>query len=185
MKKFFLLSTIILFLFELKSIGQPNFSKGVIVKSNNESEEGEILTSFNAGGSITFKTQGNKKVTYAPSQLKSFSVDSINYLSYSNDFYKEIVNGKKACLYQKCTDNSNNKIFNGAQFVGFVKTTAGKIGDFYFCFSNKSTLDLVTRRNFKVYFADAINEDNSLHLMVKNGEIDFAQIKKMVELLND
>ena len=88
-------------------------------------------------GKLVGLSSTNAKTEYKPADVKSFKIDGDKYVSYSNDFYKEIVSGNKAGLYQKVSDNSYEKIYNGPEQVGFLKTTDGKVGDYYIHLANE------------------------------------------------
>ncbi|HEU5164745.1 MAG TPA: hypothetical protein VFU29_04355, partial [Chitinophagaceae bacterium] len=91
----------------------------------------------------------------------------------------------KATLYKKITDYSGEKIYNGVEVVGFVKTMDGKRGDFYLLAAMTTQLDLITKKNFRDYFSKLFNSNDSLMSKVKNGNLGYSQIKKAVELYNE
>ena len=133
---------------------------------------------------LSIAASGNTNKTYAPSEVKSFTLDGINYISYSNDFYREITRGSKAQLYQKVTDNSGEKIYNGAEIVGYVTTTPGKRGDYYLTTAPGSNLDLITKKNFRDYFLKLFNNNESLVSKIKDKSLDYEQLKEAVDLYN-
>jgi hypothetical protein len=161
-----------------------NAQTGFIVTENNQRIEGTIKESFKKG-KISIAASGNTHKTFAPSEVKSFTLDGINYISYSNDFYKEITTGSKAQLYQKVTDNSGEKIYNGAEIVGYITTTPGKRGDYYLMTASGSNLDLITKKNFRDYFLKLFNNNESLVSKIKDKSLDYEQLKEAVDLYNN
>jgi hypothetical protein len=147
--------------------------------------EGVVKLSSGEKRKLIFLSSENKRKVYTPSEIKNFSIDSINYISYCNDFYEEVSAGLKATLYKKITDYSSEKIYNGIEMVGFVKTMEGKRGDFYLLPAMATQLDLITKKNFKEYFSRLFNTNDSLISQVKNGNLEYSQIKKAVELYNN
>ena len=156
---------------------QTNFTTGSLVTSKNESMNESIRISK---GKLT--TQSGK--SYRADELKSFTIQSANYISYENDFYKEITTGKLVTLYQKVTDNRNERIFNGAEVVGFAQTTSGGVGDYYILTSSTGKLDFVNKKNFKSYFLKMINGHDSLAAQIVSGSLGYAQIKEVTDKYN-
>ena len=163
---------------------QWNFKKGVIITASGEKIEGSISPSFKINGKLTFLSGDNNKQTYKPFELKAFTVDSINYFSYSNDFYEELSTGPKATLYKKITDNSDERVYNGSEAVGFTKTTEGSKGAFYLRCGEEIKLDLIIRKIFKNYFARLFEKDEKTVSKIKDGRLDYGQLKNVVELYN-
>jgi hypothetical protein len=179
-------SIIFFFLFfPVLTSAQSDFKKGLIVTTNNEKLEGTIKESFRSKGVIIFLSAGGNKKTYSPSDIQSFSIDTISFISYSNDFYKEISSGTKARLYQKVTDNSGKMLYNGTEAVGYIKTTEGRPGDYYLLLAAKTELDLITKKSFEKYFIDLLNENETLLTKIKDGTLGYTQIAKLIELYNN
>lgn len=153
--------------------------KGFIVTESNQRVDGDIKEEFKKGRI----SHANK--TFSPSDVKSFQVDGINYISHSNDFYKEITAGSKAQLYQKVTDNSGQKIYNGPEIVGYITTTPGRRGDYYLLQSPGESMDLITKKNFRDYFLKLFNNNESLVSKIKDKSLDYAQLKEAVDLYNN
>ena len=185
MKQPIKLMFLLIYFFPNPATAQTTSPRDYIINIANEKVEGVVKLSPGEKGKLIFLSPENKKEVYTPSGIKGFRIDSINYISYYNDFYEEISVGLKAKLYKKITDYSDEKIYNGVEVVGFVKTMEGKRGDFYLLPSMATQLDLITKRNFKEYFSKLFNPNDSLISMVKNGNIEYDQIKKAVELYND
>jgi hypothetical protein len=176
---------LLIYFFPNQATAQTTSSRGSIVTIANENAEGVVKLSPGEKGKLIFLSSENKRKVYTPSGIKSFSIDSINYISYRDDFYEEVSAGLKAKLYKKITDHSGEKIYNGAEVVGFVETTEGKRGDFYLLPATMTQLDLITKKNFRDYFSKLFNTNDSLLSQVKNGNLEYSQIKKAVELYNE
>jgi len=176
---------LLIYFFSNQATAQTTSSRDYVVTIGNEKAEGVVKLSPGEKGKLFFLSSENKRKVYSPSGIKSFSIDSINYISYCNDFYEEVSAGPKAKLYKKITDYSGEKIYNGIDMVGFVKTTEGKRGDFYLLPAATTQLDLITKKNFKDYFSKLFNTNDSLISKVKNGNLVYNQIKKAVELYNE
>jgi len=175
----------LIYFFSNQTTAQTTSSGDYIVTTGNENVEGVGKLSPGEKGKLFFLSSENKRKVYTPTGIKSFSIDSINYISYCNDFYEELSAGPKAKLYKKITDYSDEKIYNGVEVVGFVKTTEGKRGDFYLLPATLTQLDLITKKNFRDYFSKLFNTNDSLISKVKNGNLEYSQIKKAVELYNE
>jgi hypothetical protein len=165
--------------------GQTKFVNAVIIDNNNEKHEGLIHRSFKSKGKLVFLSPDNTKRTYSPSEIKGFSIDSVNYISYSNDFYRVVLSGKKASLYQKCTNNTGEVIYNGTQAVGFVKTTEGNIGDYYLRIKSGAELELISRNKCKNYFIKLFDGNDSLIARIKNNRLKYDEITQLVRLYNE
>jgi hypothetical protein len=129
---------------------QQDFQKGFIITAANEKKEGLIRQSL-PSGTITFLSEPGNRKTFTPADIQGFSSNGINYISYLNDFYKEIFSGKTN-LYQKVTDNGNRLLYNGPDVVGFWTTAAGAKGDFYIRQNTETELTLITKKNFQKMF---------------------------------
>jgi hypothetical protein len=171
-------------LFPLALNAQMELKRGFIVTENNQRIEGELKELFKKGR-LTVSLPDNTKKTFSPSEVKNFQLDGINYISHSNDFYREITTGSKAQLYQKVTDNSGEKIYNGAEIVGYITTTAGKRGDFYLMQSPGASLNLITKKNFRDYFLKLFSNNESLVSKIKDKSLDYEHLKEAVDLYNN
>jgi len=176
---------LLIYFFPNQTTAQTTSSRDHIVTTGNEKVKGVVKLSAGEKGKLVFLSPENKRKVYTPSGIKSFGMDSTNYISYCNDFYEEVSAGLKAKLYKKITDYSSEKIYNGIEVVGFVKTMEGKRGDFYLLPAATTQLDLITKKNFKDYFSKLLNTNDSLISQVKNGNLEYNQIKKVVEFYND
>ena len=173
---------VLLSFFVTKAWTQTGFKKGSIVTTNDE--ELDISLKF-AKGKVIALPPGKRQKVYTPGELKSFVIDTINYISYSNDFYQEIAAGKKAMLYQKITDNRNEAIYNGSEAIGFLKTTVGKIGDFYVLLATETKLELINEKNFKNYFSKLFIANDTLSSKIADERLSYHQIKDAVEFYNN
>jgi hypothetical protein len=170
----------LLLFFPITASAQDTFKPGFVITVSNE----KITGSFKLlNGKLIAETPGKNKI-YRPWDVKSFSIGSSNYISYTNDFYKEIVSGEKAGLFQKLTDNRNEKMYNGAEMIGFIKTTEGRKGDFYVLQARETELKWVTRKNFDNYFIRLFNGNDSLISKIKNGNLGYEQIEEVITLFN-
>lgn len=184
MKRYFKLAAMLVCLTPISLFAQTETKKGFVVTENNQRIEGAVTESFKKG-KLVLTTSDNTRKTYAPSDLQSFNLDGVNYISYSNDFYKEVTVGSKAKLYQKVTDNSGEKIYNGAEIVGYASTTPGKRGDYYVLPASGSNMDLITKKNFREYFLKLFNNNESLVAKIKDKSLDYEQLREAVDLYNN
>jgi hypothetical protein len=170
-------------LFPLAMRAQTEIKTSHVITESNQRLEGEIKESFKKGKLVVSLPDKTSK-TLTPSEVKNFQLDGINYISFSNDFYKEITTGSKAQLYQKVTDNSGEKIYNGAEIVGYITTTPGKRGDYYLMHSQGATMDLVTKKNFREYFLKLFSNNESLVSKINDKSLDYDHLKEAVDLYN-
>ena len=159
---------------------QPTFKNGSFTTVKNETVNDGLR--ILKGKLVTESSPGK---SYRPGDLKSFRIDSTNYISYENDFYNEVTTGKLVTLYQKITDNHSEKIYNGADPVGFLKTTDGNIGDYYILVSTTGNFDLVNKKNFKNYFLKMLTTHDNLASQIESGSLGFAQIKQVTDMYNN
>ena len=184
MKRQFLALCLAVCFFPLASIAQSETKKGFVITENDQRIEGQLQESFKKG-KLAVTLPDNSRKNYSPSELKSFNLDGVNYIAHTNDFYKEITSGNKAHLYQKVTDNSGEKIYNGAEIVGYVSTTPGKRGDYYLLQSAGASMDLITKKNFRDYFLKLFSNNESLVSKIKDKSLDYEQLKEAVDLYNN
>lgn len=159
--------------------GQSNFQKGLIVMLNGDKIEDSVKLSNGKLKALKLRK------TFAPNELKAFTIATTNYLSYQNDYYKEVTSGVRITLYQKVTDNLDEEVFNGTEFVGFAETTEGKIGDYYIRQTSKAKLDHITKKNFSNYFLDLIASNDSIAIRIKSGGLGYQQIRDVADLYNN
>lgn len=161
-----------------------DFVQGSILTSSYEKLDGYIKESLKKDGNIVFVNAQGQKKTYNVSNLQSFTVNGISYISYLNDFYKTIATGTKVALYQKTTDNNGKLISNGTESV-VATTTDGKVGDYYLQSKKDNDLTLVTKKNFEESVSQVCADCSVLISDVKSKQIDYTQIVKVVEKYNN
>jgi hypothetical protein len=161
-----------------------DFVQGSILTSSYEKFDGFIKESLKKDGSIIFVNAQGQKKTYNVSNLQSFTINNVSYISYLNDFYKTIAAGNKVALYQKVTDNNGKLISNGTESV-VATTTDGKVGDYYLQSKKDNDLTLVTRKNFEESVSQVCADCSVLISDVKSKQIDYTQIVKVVEKYNN
>ncbi|NCT93846.1 MAG: hypothetical protein GXC72_05455 [Chitinophagaceae bacterium] len=182
MKRFF--ATLIAATIISGVFAQENLPQGTLHTTTGEKIEGRIKDQLKTKGTILFYTaDGSKKVVF-PADVLGFTLGGVNYISYASDFYKEIVSGKKSGLFQRATDNSGKLLYNGAEAVT-VTTAEGKSGDFYLRVSSRSTLDLVTKKNFSEVLGNVYKDCSALAAEVKAGQSGYEQLAKLVEKYNN
>jgi hypothetical protein len=184
MKRQLLALCLMICAFPLATIAQAETKKGFVITENDQKIEGQLEQSFKKG-KLVITSSDNARKTYAASEVKSFNLDGVNYISHSNDFYKEVTAGSKAQLYQKVTDNSGEKIYNGVEIVGYITTTPGKRGDYYLLQSPGASMDLITKKNFRDYFLKLFSNNESLVSKIKDKSLDYDQLKEAVDLYNN
>ncbi len=160
---------------------QNTFKKGSVINATNERIEDSLQLSNSKLISIS---AGHKKKIFNAWDIKGFSIDTVNYISFSNDFYKEIINGNKASLYQKITDNKDKKIFVGPDVVGFEETTDGRIGDYYIQIAGQNDLVLVKKKDFKEYFLKLFSSNDTVTSKIRNGTLGYYEITEAVKFYN-
>ena len=174
----------LLFLLPFSSYSQPDFKKGFIVSAGAERIEGLIRESLKSKGTIIFLSPDGSRATFEATDILSFAIDNINYLSWSNDFCKEISSGAKANLYQKVTDNSNKQLYNGPEMVGFLKTTEGKKGDLYIFLHTDKRMNLITQKHFERDITKLFTGSNDLQIAIKNRILTYSNITETVKQYN-
>lgn len=175
---------VLLFLLPVLSYSQPGFKKGSVVTAGSGRIEGSIRESLTSKGTIQFLSSERGKATYAASDLLSFTIESVNYLAWSNDFYQELSSGPKASLYQKVTDNSHTPLYNGPDVVGFSKTTEGKKGNIYIFLHTVNQMNLVTRKTFEENIAKLFSGRIDLQTAIKNKTFTFSELAEAMQLYN-
>ncbi len=159
------------------------FKKGSVVLTNNSKVEGNIKELLSSKATIVFVAATGTKKTYSVAELTSFEIGSENYIAFANDFYKTIINGSRANLYQKQTNNSGKLLYNGADAFT-ATTTDGRIGDWYIQVKNNDDLLLVTAKNFETVVGTAFADCSSLIGDLKSNQLNYAQLSKTVEKYN-
>lgn len=159
-------------------------TKGTIVTSANETLEGSIKNQMQKKGNILFTAATGSKKLYSPSDISGFTVNGVKYVSYANDFYKEVSSGSKASLFIRVTDNSGKTIYNGAEPV-VLATAEGKSGDYYIQVKSDSKFNLVSKKNFAKVIGNICADCGSVQSGVKSGQLGYDQIVKLVEQYNN
>jgi hypothetical protein len=183
MKKTFTLIIAFLGLSTLAVSAQTEL-KGTIITSANETLEGSIKDQMQKKGNILFTSSAGSKKLYSPSDISSFTINGVKYVSYANDFYKEVSTGSKANLFIRVTDNSGKTIYNGAEPV-VLATAEGKSGDYYLQVKSDSKFNLVSKKNFTEVIGSLCADCVSVQSDIKSGQLSYAQITKVVEQYNN
>jgi hypothetical protein len=160
------------------------YETGSVVLANNTKLEGFVKESLNSKGTISFVSTNTSKKIYSVSELNGFSFKTEIYIVYSNDFYKTIIVGSKASLYQKQSNNSGKLLYNGSDAFT-ATTTSGNIGDFYVKLNNSDDLLLVNSKNFETVISKEFALCSSVISDIKSKQLDYAQLSKVVEKFNN
>ncbi len=183
MKKAFTLIIALLGLSTLVVSAQTE-TKGTILTSTNETLEGSIKDQMQKKGNILFTASTGSKKLYSPSDISGFTINGIKYVSYANDFYKEVSSGSKASLFIRVTDNSGKTIYNGAEPV-VLATADGKFGDYYIQVKSDSKFNLVSKKNFAEVIGSVCADCRTVQSGIKSGQLGYDQIAKVVEQYNN
>jgi hypothetical protein len=160
------------------------YETGSVLLANNAKLDGFVKESLASKGTISFVPSTGSKKTYSVSELNGFSFKADNYIAYSNDFYKTIVVGTKANLFQKQSNNSGKLLYNGSDAFT-ATTTEGNIGDYYIKLNNSDDLLLVNSKNFATVISKEFASCTSIVSDIKSKQIDFVQLSKVVEKFNN
>lgn len=182
MKKVF---TFIIVLLGLSTLGvsAQTETQGTIITSANETMEGLIKDQLQRKGNILFTSAAGAKKIFSPSDITSFVLNGVKYVSYANDFYKEVSTGKKASLFIRVTDNSGKTIYNGAEPV-VLATAEGKAGDYYLQVKADNKFNLINKKNFVEVVSNLCADCVSVQSDIKSGQLNYTQITKVVEQYN-
>ena len=159
------------------------FQKGTVLTAANEKLEGTIKDQTKNKGSIAFVSAGGQKKVYTPAEIAGYWLNGSNYISYASDFYKVLISGGKAALYQRVTDNSGKMLYNGAEVIS-VTTAEGKSGDYYLQIASGDKWIRVTQKNFEAIISSSFADCAAVLSDMKSKQIDFSQIVKAVEKYN-
>lgn len=179
MKQISLLLLLLVSFFPKTLLAQTDFKKGFIVTANNETIE--ALLRFWKGKLIAIGSGKVHKI-YNPAEVKRFSIGTMNCISYSNDFYKEVTTGITAGLYQKISNNSGELLYNGTEPIRFLETTNGTIGDLYILTEPGKQLVLISKKDFKDYYSKLLVTNNGLFARMKWESLTYRQIKKVLKV---
>jgi hypothetical protein len=168
----------------LKAQAPAGYENGSLVLANNTKLEGFVKESLGSKGTVSFVSTAGTKKTYSVSELNGLSVKTDLYIVYSNDFYKSIVKGPKANLYQKQSNNSGKLLYNGADAFT-ATTTPGNIGDLYLQLNNSDDLVLVNVKNFESVISKEFASCNSVISDIKSKQLDYTQLSKAVDKFNN
>ncbi|TDO27103.1 hypothetical protein [Sediminibacterium goheungense] len=165
------------------SVSAQTEVKAVIVTSSNETLEGTIKDQMQKKGNIVFISSAGAKKLFAPSDITGFTINGVKYVSYANDFYKEVSTGSKAGLFIRVTDNSGKTIYNGAEPV-VLATAEGKAGDYYLQIKSDGKFNLVSKKNFTEVMSALCADCLAIQSGLKSGQLTYTQIDKLVEQYN-
>jgi hypothetical protein len=160
-----------------------DFQKGTVLTAANESLEGSIRDQAVKKGTILFQSASGKKTVYSPAEIAGYNLNGSSYISYASDFYKVLVAPGKAGLYQRVTDNSGKMLYNGAEVIS-VTTAEGKAGDYYIQLQSDSKWIRVTKKDFETTAASLFSDCSSVTDAVKNKQLDYTQLSKLVQQYN-
>lgn len=68
--------------------------------------------------------------------------------------------------------------------IGFVKTTDGRIGDYYMQMAGQTDLVLVKKKDFKEYFSKLFSSNDTATSKIRNGTLGYDEITEAVRFYN-
>lgn len=134
-------------------------------------------------GAIIFSSATGQRKAYTPDELSGYTLNGVNYISYTSDFYKVVVSGSKASLYQRVTDNSGKMLYNGSDAMAII-TAAGKLGDFYLQTGSDTKLTWLTQKNFDKIIASAFGSCPTIVAGINSKQWNYSQLSTVVNEYN-
>lgn len=188
MKKQTIVTTIALTLISFWGFTQSNqatgFQNGSIIGINGEKTAGTIKLMFKQRGGIFFRNTSGAKEQFSPNEIQSFEVNAEQYTTYSGDFYKVIISGKKINLLQKVTDNSGQIFYNGSQAISNI-STEGKTGDLYLQSIGGGSFWHVTEQNYLIVAEMAFESCSDILAEVKAKQSKYSELASTVAKANN
>lgn len=122
------------------------YQQGTLVLGDNTQLSGYIKDNMKRDAAVYFIAQGTAdKKQYSGSELKSVTINGVQFACISGDFFKVICNGT-LCFLQKQSDASGKVTYNGAN-AEFASGTEGKPGDYFIYRPGDHSLQLVSKKN--------------------------------------
>jgi hypothetical protein len=142
------------FCFNSDAQAPKGFRKGTITLEDNSVLTGYIKEHFQRYACLAFiPEKGGRRKIYEGSQLRTVSIDSLNFICLKGDFFHVISEGR-LCLLQKSSDATNVPSYNGTEAI-FVSGTVGQRDDYYLYSRNQNQLLLITRKNYREVISEA------------------------------
>lgn len=160
------------------------YTAGYIIGPDQVKLEGFVKEKFKSKATVEFQSTAGKKTSYAASDLQEVGIAGDRFITYKDDFFKQISSGTRVAVFQKVSDASGKVIYNGSQAVGVSAGTDGAVSDYFFRKSGDTGLAWISRKNLgqtlAVFFADC----STLADQVKNDTPGYTTVPDLAARYN-
>lgn len=181
MKKTMILTTAALFfILNIQAQIPTGFVKGAVTLADASTVTGYVKDNIKKGAVVFVDDKGGNKQLFYSNEINAVVIDSANYVSVKNDFFKTICSGK-ICFLQKASNISGKTIYNGSEAI-ILPGTEGKIGD-YFSYSNNE-LTLINQKTVDAFINNQLSSCTQAAEKAKSINGDIAALADAVTIYN-
>lgn len=160
------------------------YTAGYIIGPDQAKVEGFIKEKFKSKATIEFQSAAGKKTSYAASDLQEVGIAGDRYVTYKDDFFKQLSDGTRVTVFQKVSDASGKVIYNGSQAVGVSAGTDGVISDYFLRKSGDTGLAWISKKNLGQTLAAFFADCSTLAEQVKNEAPGYTSIPDLAAQYN-
>lgn len=180
----FFLSIALLTAYVAGAQAPSGYTAGYIIGPDQVKIEGFVKEKFKSKAGIEFQTVAGKKSTYAASDLQEVGIAADRYITYKDDFFKQLMSGTRVTVFQKVSDASGKVIYNGSQAVGVSAGTDGALADYFLRKSGEEGLTWVSKKNLGQTLATFFADCNKLAEQVKKDTPAYATVPELAAQYN-
>lgn len=160
------------------------YTAGYIIGPDQVKIEGFVKEKFKSKAVIEFQTAAGKKSSYAASDLQEVGIAADRYITYKDDFFKQLMSGTRVTVFQKVSDASGKVIYNGSQAVGVSTGTDGAVADYFLRKSGEAGLTWVSKKNLSQTLTAFFGDCNTLAEQVKKDTPAYATVPELAAQYN-
>lgn len=181
---FFFLAILLLTVHVAGAQAPSGYTAGYIIGPDQVKIEGFVREKFKSKAGIEFQTAAGKKTSFAASDLQEVGIAADRYITYKDDFFKQLMSGTRVTVFQKVSDASGKVIYNGSQAVGVSAGTDGALADYFLRKSGEEGLTWVSKKNLGQTLATFFADCNKLAEQVKKDTPAYATVPELAAQYN-
>lgn len=160
------------------------YTPGYIIGPDQVKTDGFVREKFKSKAVIEFQTAAGKKTSYAASDLQEVGISADRYITYKDDFFKQLLSGTRVAVFQKVSDASGKVIYNGSQPVGVSAGTDGALADYFLRKSGDTQLAWISKKNLGQTLAAFFADCSTLADQLKKDTPAYATVPELAAQYN-
>lgn len=160
------------------------FVTGYIIGPDQVKVDGYVKEKFKSKAVVEFIPTGGKKTSYAASDLQEVGIETARYISFKDDFFKQVSAGNRVAVFQKVSDASGKVIYNGSQAVGVSAGTDGSIADYFIQKKGEVGLTWIGKKNLSQSLSAAFADCSSLAEQLKKDNLSYTAVPELAAQYN-